>query len=176
MDCSLPWDFPGKNTGMGCHFLLQPSSLSKCKRHLLNDQEWDSGIPSSQMCPGQEWPELGGWHLEDQRQTVTKNQVQHSRQDQVPHSLWELKRSQFSAHTDKVRAALWADIPRYGSWFAEVSERKRFRLWNQGEWGRRWVLGMFPLWSYYTGGRPTVLLMAPERGGLLAEWMHFVFN
>ena len=26
MDCSLPglcpWDFPGKNTGMGCHFLL----------------------------------------------------------------------------------------------------------------------------------------------------------
>ena len=28
MDCSLtrflrPWDFPGKNTGVGCHFLLQ---------------------------------------------------------------------------------------------------------------------------------------------------------
>jgi len=29
MDCSLPgsslhpWDFPGKSTGMGCHFLLQ---------------------------------------------------------------------------------------------------------------------------------------------------------
>ena len=93
-----PWDFPGKNTGVGCHFLLQPSSLNKCKRHLLNDQEWDSGIPSSQMCPGQEWPSLGGWHLEDQRQTVTKNHVQHSRQGQVPRSLWESKRSQFSAH------------------------------------------------------------------------------
>ena len=25
MDCRLlwPWDFPGKNTGVGCHFLLQ---------------------------------------------------------------------------------------------------------------------------------------------------------
>ena len=24
MDCSLPgWDFPGKNTEVGCHFLLQ---------------------------------------------------------------------------------------------------------------------------------------------------------
>ena len=29
MDCSLtrflcPWDFPGKNTGVGCHFLPDP--------------------------------------------------------------------------------------------------------------------------------------------------------
>ena len=23
MDCSPPWDFPGKTTGLGCHFLLQ---------------------------------------------------------------------------------------------------------------------------------------------------------
>ena len=23
MDCSLPWDFPGKSTEVGCHFLLQ---------------------------------------------------------------------------------------------------------------------------------------------------------
>ena len=23
-----PWDFPGKNTGMGCHFLLQGSNPS----------------------------------------------------------------------------------------------------------------------------------------------------
>ena len=25
MDCSplYPWDFPGRNTGVGCHFLLQ---------------------------------------------------------------------------------------------------------------------------------------------------------
>ena len=22
-----PWDFPGKNTGMGCHFLLQQGNL-----------------------------------------------------------------------------------------------------------------------------------------------------
>ena len=24
-----PWDFPGKNTGMGCHFLLQGMFLSQ---------------------------------------------------------------------------------------------------------------------------------------------------
>ena len=39
MDCSLtrflrPWDFPGKNTGVGCHFLLQqyPEYWSKSPR------------------------------------------------------------------------------------------------------------------------------------------------
>ena len=25
-----PWDFPGKNTGVGCHFLLQGIFLSRC--------------------------------------------------------------------------------------------------------------------------------------------------
>ena len=33
MDCSLPlhcpWDFPGKNTGLGCHFLLQGTLLGQ---------------------------------------------------------------------------------------------------------------------------------------------------
>ena len=34
MDCSLPgfpnpWDFPGKGTGVGCHFLLQGTFLSQ---------------------------------------------------------------------------------------------------------------------------------------------------
>ena len=35
MDCSLPgsflcpWDFPGKNTGVGCHFLLQGIFLTQ---------------------------------------------------------------------------------------------------------------------------------------------------
>ena len=36
MDCSLhrllrPWDFPGKNTGVGCHFLLQKTLKPKLK-------------------------------------------------------------------------------------------------------------------------------------------------
>ena len=34
MDCSLkrllcPWDFPGKNPGVGCHFLLQEIFLTQ---------------------------------------------------------------------------------------------------------------------------------------------------
>ena len=46
MDCSRrllsPWDFPGKNTGVGCHFLLQEifliqglnSGLPHCRQTL----------------------------------------------------------------------------------------------------------------------------------------------
>ena len=41
MDCSLPgfsvhWDSPGRNTGVGCHFLLQGSNpgLLHCRQFL----------------------------------------------------------------------------------------------------------------------------------------------
>ena len=46
MDCSLPrllcsWDFPGKNTGVGCHFLLQgiilTQGLNLCLLHWQMD-------------------------------------------------------------------------------------------------------------------------------------------
>lgn len=122
------------------------------------------------MCPGQEGPELGGWHLEDQRQTVTKNQVQHSRQDQITRSLWELKRSQFSAHTDKVRAALWADIPRVWLLITQRSQKDSgCGTKENGADGGYWGCFLCDLITQ----EKTLSLMAPERG-LLAEWMHFV--
>ena len=35
-----PWDFPGKNTGVGCHFLLQGLlPIQGSKLHLLHCQE-----------------------------------------------------------------------------------------------------------------------------------------
>ena len=38
-----PWDFPGKNTGVGCHFLFQRLFLTQgsipCLLHLLPSQE-----------------------------------------------------------------------------------------------------------------------------------------
>ena len=35
----FPWDFPGKNTGVGCHFLLQGIFLTQGSNpHLLNGQ------------------------------------------------------------------------------------------------------------------------------------------
>ena len=39
MDCQLvrllcPWDVPGKNTGVGCHFLLQGSSPPRNRTHI----------------------------------------------------------------------------------------------------------------------------------------------
>ena len=39
MDCSLlgscPWNFPGKNIGMGCHFLLQYSGIDQDQTEFL---------------------------------------------------------------------------------------------------------------------------------------------
>ena len=40
----LPWNFPGKNTGVDCHFLLQgifPTQGSK--PHLLHPLHWQAG-------------------------------------------------------------------------------------------------------------------------------------
>ena len=38
-----PWDFPGKNTGMGCHFLLQGIFLTQGKNlHLLCLLHWQA--------------------------------------------------------------------------------------------------------------------------------------
>ena len=36
VDCSLlcPWDLPGKNTGVGCHFLLQRIFLTQGSSHI----------------------------------------------------------------------------------------------------------------------------------------------
>ena len=47
-----PWDFPGKNTGVGCHFLLQGSFLTQgsnlcllhCKWILYHWTIWDTYI------------------------------------------------------------------------------------------------------------------------------------
>ena len=37
------WDFPGKNTGVGCHFLLQGSFLThRLKLHLLHLLHWQT--------------------------------------------------------------------------------------------------------------------------------------
>ena len=36
-----PWDSPGKNTGVGCHFLLQKETISKVKRP---PSEWEKII------------------------------------------------------------------------------------------------------------------------------------
>ena len=45
-----PWDFPGKNTGVGCHFLLQEifptqglnSGLPHCRQTLYHLSQWES--------------------------------------------------------------------------------------------------------------------------------------
>ena len=53
MDCSPPgstvWDFPGKNTGVGCHFLLQGIFLTQGSNpHLLHLLHWQ--VDSLPLC------------------------------------------------------------------------------------------------------------------------------
>ena len=55
MDCSPPgscsWDFPGKNTGVGCHFLLQEIFLTQgSDSHLLHLLHWQvDSLPLSYL-------------------------------------------------------------------------------------------------------------------------------
>ena len=66
MDCSLPsasvhGDSPGKNTGMGCHALLQgifpTRGLNPCLAHCW----WILYCPNHQWSPKQTWPWCTGW-------------------------------------------------------------------------------------------------------------------
>ena len=57
MDCTrllCPWDSPGKNTGMGCHFLLQGIfSTQGSYPHFLCPLHWQVGsLPSGKPVPG----------------------------------------------------------------------------------------------------------------------------
>ena len=46
-----PWDSPGKNTGVGCHFLLQcmKSEKSKWSRSVMSDSQWPHGLQPTRL-------------------------------------------------------------------------------------------------------------------------------
>ena len=45
------WDFPGKNTGVGCHFLLQCMKV-KNESEVVFDSSWPHGLqPTRLLCP-----------------------------------------------------------------------------------------------------------------------------
>ena len=64
-----PWDFPGKNTGVGCHSLLQgiflTQGLNPCLLHLLHHSMGRGGMEGSKKRPGAPSPMDGG--LQDTR-------------------------------------------------------------------------------------------------------------
>ena len=47
----MPWDFPGKHTGVGCHFLLQEIFLTQGSNLHLQHWQADSLPPSHQGSP-----------------------------------------------------------------------------------------------------------------------------
>ena len=54
---SRPWDSPGKNTGVGCHFLLQCMKMKLLSRVRLFTTPWTVAYqaPSSMGFPRQEY-------------------------------------------------------------------------------------------------------------------------
>ena len=47
-----PWDSPGKNTGMGCHFLFQCMKVKRESRSVLSDSSRPHGLqPTKLLCP-----------------------------------------------------------------------------------------------------------------------------
>ena len=45
-----PWDFPGKNTGVGCHFLLQCIRVKwKWSRSVVSDSLWPHGLQHARL-------------------------------------------------------------------------------------------------------------------------------
>ena len=59
-----PWDFPSKNTGVGCHSLLQgiflTQGLNPCLLHLLHHSMGRGGMEGSRKRPGAPSP-MDGW-------------------------------------------------------------------------------------------------------------------
>ena len=112
MDCSLsvlcPWDSPGKNTGVGCHFLLQgifPTQgsnpgLPHCRQilyHLSHQERPRCPLMLAQQPWGRkrkpcEWPTYQ--NQEDPAQRC----VSASTQEEVGHSHWEKVRSPKDLH------------------------------------------------------------------------------
>ena len=81
LPCRLlcPWDFPSKNTGVGCHFLLQGISLiQRLNLHLLQAifPDGASGNEPACQCRKQEmWVRFLGWEdpLEKEVATLSSN-------------------------------------------------------------------------------------------------------
>ena len=60
MDCSTarllcPWDFPGKNTGVGCHFLLQGIFPTRDWTRVSYVSCIANSLPQGSQCRGQEF-------------------------------------------------------------------------------------------------------------------------
>ena len=52
-----PWDSPGKNTGVGCHFLLQCMKVkSETEVALSSDPQWPHGLQPSRLLPPWDFP------------------------------------------------------------------------------------------------------------------------
>ena len=58
-----PWDSPGKNTGVGCHFLLQcmkvKSEKWKWSRSVVSDSAWPHGLQPTRLLHPWDFPGKG---------------------------------------------------------------------------------------------------------------------
>ena len=120
-----PWDFPGKNTGVGCHFFLQGSSQPRdwtciscvCRRILHHYATWDinqlhlrwSRFRSQRLeTPGLDdkgWePEICDWIAQYKKRHLERMKLFTTRWIWRQGILTEHKKEQTTTHTQKTIA------------------------------------------------------------------------
>ena len=108
------WNFPGMNTGMGCHFLLQGSSWPR-------DQTWVSCIAGRFVTI---WAtrEALPWSISlytylkdrtDRNGTHFGNQVQRDKEDRLPDCFWfrnSFQKKEQTGHYVAIRYLWWVEL------------------------------------------------------------------
>ena len=123
-----PWDSPGKNTGVGCHFLLQPAlGFSQinwglagkkevqvlCKRD-DNDKPVNLGLMRKEPRSKAWWWRVSKWEYVDWRSSG-KEPIE-----------WEYLRTQFGSGTQRKMLKI------------RISEVLQLQGWQAPEWFLRW--------------------------------------
>ena len=146
-----PWDFPGKNTGVGCHFLLQLPS-----HQALNVPRKEAPRPGT---PGRVWPGLSHWEQRaailpapplgpgaEQPSSAPKTPCCHSAQSQPRALQWSLLSGPAPSPRALCNAAARGPAPLKPS--PALGLLGTFLLW-----GFRWVAG--PMASFTPTPQPS---------------------
>ena len=109
-----PWNFPGKNTGVGCHFLLQEifpiQGLNPCLLYWQVDSVplvslgWFSSKDSACQCRRQDFDPWVGkipWRRKWQPNPVFLPGKSHRQRSLVGYSPWDPKQVDVNEHSSK---------------------------------------------------------------------------
>ena len=105
---SSPWDFPGKNTGGGCHFLLQgifsTQGLNPCLLHWLSSKEPTCQCRRHKILGFGPWVRKIPWRRKWQPPPVFLPGESHGQRSLVGYSPWGPKRVRHDLEAEHTHA------------------------------------------------------------------------